>query len=307
MITFSGLPSVGNPGPSPGGNGRGAANGAGGHHKAGGEYMGPVFIVRELNSDEGVYDAFITTGGIQEAKPPQASVKSSAAGQQQRPGGLQSSADEDPEYFGVLVTPETVRQLRIPKSVFVNASLSMLLSAASSKMPWLLVLRRSSYGELMLGDPQKRPSSPAPQTAAEPAAAADPTGGMLPGLMQVPQRRRYYNPDVRQRRAADFRFGRPLPGAADADAARIVPLMLERELLSTMCYNFARDNRQSPAMFASPRDGCDEDGSRGHRDARIDVDAYAAAAARFVPPSEEPESPQPETAALPMTVPKRVS
>lgn len=291
---------MGNPGPSQGGNGRGAANGAGGHHKGGGEYMGPVFIVRELNHDEGVYDAFITTGGIQEVKPPQASVKSPAAGQQQqqRPG---PSAEEDPEYFGVLVTPETVRQLRIPKSVFVNASLSMLLSAASSKMPWLLVLRRSSYGELMLGgDPQKRPSSPAQQSAPEPAA--DPTGGMLPGLMQVPQRRRYYNPDVRQRRAADFRFGRPLP---DADATRIVPLILERELLSTMCYNFARDNRdyrQLSAMYAPPRDR-----ESGREDARIDVDAYAAAAARFVQsPSEEPEeSPQPESA-VPMTVPKRV-
>lgn len=81
---------------------------------ADGEYMGLVFIIRELNKEKGEYDAFITTGGIQEVKPP-APIPNNGAGGHAPPStvvqSLQSQQqklaaatfvkdDEDSEYFG---------------------------------------------------------------------------------------------------------------------------------------------------------------------------------------------------------------
>lgn len=303
---MAGLSSVGSQNPV--GASSKVAPMAGGHFKGsgggGGEYMGPVFIIRELDKEAELYDSFVTTGGIQEVRPPVplASVKGHGIGGQQpnRP-----ATDEDSEYFGVLVTPETVRQVRFPKEVHINVSLSALLNAASSRMPWLLVLRRSNHAELLMGGgdtqqpQQQRPGAASPaQQQQRPAGQADPVAaGISPSMMQIPQRRRYYGSDGRRRRSADFRFGQvPLP-AADVTATRTVPLVSERELLSTMCYNFAREYY----YLERPVDELDDD----RREVRIDVDAYVAAATA----STEPTQPQPSESEQPvhMTVPKRVS
>lgn len=271
--------------------------------------MGPVFIIRELDKDAELYDSFITTGGIQEVRPPAplATAKGhGVVGQQQhnRPG-----ADEDSEYFGVLVTPETVRQVRFPKEVHINVSMSALLNAASSRMPWLLVLRRSSHAELLMGgggggdspqqQQQQRPGAASPtQQQQRPAGQADPVAaGISPSMMQIPQRRRYYGSEGRRRRSVDYRFGRLSMPAADEPATRTVPLVSERELLSTMCYNFAREYYYLERPVDEPDD---------RREVRIDVDAYAAAATASAEPAQPPP---PSDGDLPvqMTVPKRVS
>lgn len=262
-----------------------AANGGGGG--GGGEYMGPVFIIWELDKDAGLYDSFVTTGGIQEVKPPApppSSVKNYGVGGQQQQQQHKPAADEDSEYFGVLVTPETVRQVRFPKEVHINVSLSALLNAASSRMPWLLVLRRSDHAELLMGGDSQQQRPAQQQQQHRPTGQADPAAaGISPGMMQIPQRRRYYGADGRRRRSVDYRFG------------RAVPLVSERELLSTMCYNFAREYY----YLERPVDVPD-----GRPEARIDADAYAAAAAASAEPARQPsDSGQP----VPMTVPKRVS
>lgn len=277
---------------------------------ADGEYTGPVFIMRELNKEKGEYDAFITTGGIQEVKPTQGG-RAPPHGHQ-KPATVRGDA-EDAEYFGMLVTPETVRTLDYPSTAGVNVSLSTLLVAASSRMPWLLVLRRADYPQLFEYQHQ-----PAAATAVPPVPPV-----VVPG-MQIPQRRRYYVGDSRQRRGL---YLAPYGQRADADdeyeptPGRTFPPAFERQLLSTMCYNFVRDYTSAgdlprlPIALAEPEAATAAAGHR-HRDDRgqvfIDADAYAAAAFRDAPTpasvtSRPDDQQQQPSSSVQMTVPKRVS
>lgn len=281
--------------------------------------MGPVFIIRELNKEKGEYDAFITTGGIQEVKPPVSMPKNNnnnnnngagaaaghappaqpsqqtAATQQQQQQYPHQPVDEDSEYFGVLVTPDTVKQLDYQSTTTMNVSLSVLLVAASSRMPWLLVLRRRNYPQLF--DRHQYAHAPPAQAAAG-----------IPG-MQIPQRRRYYAD--RQRRGL---YMSPRTTATVYEEDRY-PMLFERELLSTMCYNFVRDYETSGGTPGLPivlsetvRTRPSWDG-RSETEVIIDADAYAAAAAgveQAVPPSTaQPDGEQ--ELHVKMTIPKRVS
>ncbi|XP_025419798.1 probable serine/threonine-protein kinase DDB_G0280133 [Sipha flava] len=294
---------------------------AGSSHKGadGGEYVGPVFIIRELNKETGEYDAFITTGGIQEVKPPHPHHQQHPNHQQhpyeqhqnqyhpnpqyphvkqpspQQHPNLQQQQDqqlvaaketEDSEYFGVLVTAETVKALNHPKSAYINVSVSVLLTATSSRMPWLLVLHRKDYPHLFEYQQQQKPGSQdqLPQPG-------------IPG-MQVPQRRRYYS--ERQRRGLYSRTtpqnqGRWAQGYQDEDEEqeRITPVLFERELLSTICYNFAQDTDAAAGL-----------GARLDRTGPFfDANAYAAAVAPTTQSAAQPSVPE----NLPMDIPKRVS
>lgn len=88
-------------------------------------------------------------------KPP---GKNAAAGGGKRPAGdgakvedkrtpgvgtaSKADSDEDPDLFGVLVTHEKATQLKLPGSLRVNVSMSVLLEVVANRMPWMLVLRR---------------------------------------------------------------------------------------------------------------------------------------------------------------------
>lgn len=308
-IVVAGLYSSGNAGRTPsGGEKEPTGRLSYANHKAG-EYTGPVFIIRELDGEKAEYDAFITTGGIQEVRGP-ANGNGGGPNQQQQAMKPTAAEDEDTKYFGVLVTTDTVRQLNVSKSSAINVQLSVLLTAVSSRMPWLLVLHRKNYPHLFEFadvEQQQRQQLHAPQAA---------SAGGIPN-MQIPQRRRYFSSE-RQRRGLVFDDGRP------AAAAAVVPLAFERELMSTMCYNFLRDFVPPPAT-ASTDYGYDYNDARGDRDIVFDANAYAreavkrvqqqpaAAASSTVQPQPQPQSqPQPQPSdvddeqAVKMAIPKRV-
>ncbi|XP_022183178.1 putative mediator of RNA polymerase II transcription subunit 26 [Myzus persicae] len=251
---------------------RGPANNAGGHRGHESEYMGPVFIIRELDKDKGEYDAFVTTGGIQEVRPPPMSDRSLPP-QHSKPSAARD--DEDAEHFGVLVTPETVKRLDRDEKLkmsSINVTMSVLLSAASSRMPWLLVLHRKQYPHLFeyqqqqpqqqyqVHSPQQQPhQQPHPQQYhqqqpqqyqqqvppfLQPAQSDSvQVDSGVPGLQnpQIPQRRRYQTD--RQRRAILY--------SSPDDSRAPLTMAFEHQLLSTMCYNFVRDYYSSPAQQMS--------------------------------------------------------
>lgn len=249
--------------------------------------MGPVFIIRELNKENGEYDAFITTGGIQEVKPPKPIPNNGPGGlhappptpaqfpqhHQQKPTAAVKD-DEDSEYFGVLVTPDTVKQLDYQSTPAVNVSLSVLLAAASSRMPWLLVLRRRNYPQLF--EPQSHHQQQQQQPTSVSQATAVPLG--IPG-MQIPQRRRYYAD--RQRRGLYL--------SPRTEEEERFPLLFERELLSTMCYNFVRDYASSGGTPALPIALSEPDEVRGEPEPEVFIDANAYAAAATTAGSERAE------------------
>ncbi|KAL4107415.1 hypothetical protein QTP88_017758 [Uroleucon formosanum] len=248
---------------------RGPATNAGGHRGPESEYMGPVFIIRELDKDKGEYDAFVTTGGIQEVRPPPMSDRSLPP-QHSKPSAARD--DEDAEHFGVLVTPETVKRLDHDEKLRVasiNVTMAVLLSAASSRMPWLLVLHRKQYPHLFeyqqqqpqhqyqvhpqqqqqhqphqQQQPQQYPQQQQhqqqqPQYLQPAQSESVQVDSGMPGLQhpQIPQRRRYQMD--RQRRSI-------LHSSPD-DSRTPLMMAFEQQLLSTMCYNFVRDYYSSPA------------------------------------------------------------
>lgn len=255
--------------------------GANGHLPA--NYRGQVFIIKELDKDKAQYEAFVTNGGIQEVKTVQ---------QQQIPSEGQSNIkdDEDSEYFAVLVTPETVSQLQFAKTAAITLPLSVLLPAISAKVPWLLVLRRRNYPQFFEYQPNGIPG----------LAAGNPAG--LPA-MQVPQRRRYYataEAPTRQTRGLAY---------DDEELARIVPLVFEGELLSTMCYNFIRDYVTAgklPRVPVSAQPIPQDSTPVPWRSAPIPQDSASVSpdSVQVVQSSAAVDGPP---AAVPMTVPKRVS
>ncbi|KAL5236194.1 hypothetical protein ACI65C_003604 [Semiaphis heraclei] len=306
---------------------RGPANNAGGHRGPESEYMGPVFIIRELDKDKGEYDAFVTTGGIQEVRPPPMSDRSLPP-QHGKPSAARD--DEDAEHFGVLITPETVKRLDRDEKFrmsYVNVTMSVLLWAASSRMPWLLVLHRKQYPHLFeyqqqqpqhqqyqVHSPQQQQHQPHQQQQPQQYQQQMPpflqpvqsdavqVDSGVPGLQnpQIPQRRRYQTD--RQRRAV-------LYSSPD-------------DLLSTMCYNFIRDIysapiRQTSIAEQSPRMPIalsDAENGRGEeqrerepepeqygryrQDVYLDANAYAAAATAPSGRAQHmPQQPQP----LPLT------
>ncbi|XP_001951312.1 alpha-protein kinase 1 [Acyrthosiphon pisum] len=255
---------------------RGPAANAGGHRGPESEYMGPVFIIRELDKDKGEYDAFVTTGGIQEVRPPPMSDRSLPP-QHGKPSAARD--DEDAEHFGVLVTPETVKRLDRDEKLrasSINVTMAVLLSAASSRMPWLLVLHRKQYPHLFeyqqqqpqhqyqVHPPQQQQQQPHPQQQSQqyqqqhqqqqqqqqlpqylqPAQSDSvQVDSGVPGLQhpQIPQRRRYQMD--RQRRAILY--------SSPDDSRAPLTMAFEQELLSTMCYNFVRDYYSSPKPSSS--------------------------------------------------------
>lgn len=194
--------------------------------------MGPVFIIRELNKEKGEYDAIVTTGGIQEVRPWPTSPGAQQPPAGQKPaeaGGGGAKNLEDSEYFSMLVTPETVKTLDYPSTTTMNVSLSTLLMAASTRMPWLLVLRRENYPELF--HPKDRPAPVIVAAAGFPAA------------QQPPQRRRY---STRQRRGLYLSPPyAPYHHQQQQQQHYADHTSFEHQLLSTMCYNFVRDYASS--------------------------------------------------------------
>ncbi|XP_050424812.1 uncharacterized protein LOC126835953, partial [Adelges cooleyi] len=186
---------------------------------------GPVFIIKELDKDKSEYEAFVTNGGIQEVRSamgPQAQQQQQQQPPQSGAPGSPSSfvkdTEEDTEYFAVLITPETVAQLQFAKSAQIQVPVSVLLVAVSSKLPWLMVLRRKSYPQFFEYQQQQQlPAGVLPQPGG---------GGPL-------QRRRFYD---RHRRG--LLFGQQQD---EDEMTRLVPLIFEGEMLSTMCYNFIQD------------------------------------------------------------------
>ncbi|XP_060854514.1 putative uncharacterized protein DDB_G0294196 [Rhopalosiphum padi] len=305
--------------PPPAGNR--ASNVGGGHRGPESEYMGPVFIIRELDKDKGEYDAFVTTGGIQEVRPPPMSDRSLPP-QQGKPSATRE--DEDAEHFGVLVTPETVKRLDRDEKLrmsSVNVTMAVLLSAASSRMPWLLVLHRKQYPHLFEYQ-QQQPSqshqylqAPQPQQQHQQQqqqqyqqqqqqylqpvqSEAVQTDGSIPAGVQhpqIPQRRRYQMD--RQRRSILY-----------SDDSRAPPMPFEHQLLSTMCYNFVRDYYSAeqspprlPIALADSADYADdrrqpepEPYGRYRQDGYLDANAYAAAATATGPSGRAQKSQPPQ-------------
>lgn len=313
--TFAGLSSIGGQS-SAGPPGRmAAASNAGPPHKSNGEYMGPVFIIRELDKDQELYDSFITTGGIQEVKPLGATFRgpsyAAAAGP---PKAAAGKPEEDSEYFGVLVTSDTVGQIKFPPTLFLNVSMSTLLKVVSSRMPWLLVLRRNSHTDLQIGETSQQQKQQQQQQTSQQQQQAAPsplTDSGFPGMrMEIPQRRRYYSPGDRQRRGADFRsFGRPLPDVDVSDSR-----VSERELLSTMCYNFARELGHPQRLLPFMADSSVFQDAGYREPVHLDVDAYTAAALRYEssspppPPQQQVQQQQQsnDETSVQMVVPKRI-
>lgn len=52
---------------------------------------------------------------------------------------------EDPEYFAVLVTPETAALVQISRSMIIEVPLVMLLTGITKRMPWVMVLKRKNH------------------------------------------------------------------------------------------------------------------------------------------------------------------
>lgn len=75
------------------------------------------------------------------AGPPESKAQGS-------PDPAAMAAAEHSEYFGVMVNSETVGHIKLPGLLRINVTLSALIKVATSKMPWLLVLRRTKYEEL---------------------------------------------------------------------------------------------------------------------------------------------------------------
>lgn len=288
--------------------------------------MGPVFIIRELDKDKGEYDAFVTTGGIQEVRPPPMSDRSLPP-QHGKPSVARD--DEDAEHFGVLVTPETVKRLDRDEKLrasSINVTMAVLLSAASSRMPWLLVLHRKQYPHLFeyqqqqpqhqyqVHPPQQQQHQPHQQHQPQQYQQQQQQQQQLPQFLQpaqsdsvqvdsgvaglqhpqIPQRRRYQMD--RQRRAILF-----------DDSRAPLAMAFEQQLLSTMCYNFVRDYYSSPKTSVPrlPIALVDSDYGRGEDrrerepepeqyaryqpDVYLDADAYAVAAT--APSGHEQQSP----------------
>jgi len=299
--------------------------------------MGPVFIIRELDKDKGEYDAFVTTGGIQEVRPPPMSDRSLPP-QHSKPSAARD--DEDAEHFGVLVTPETVKRLDRDEKLrasSINVTMAVLLSAASSRMPWLLVLHRKQYPHLFeyqqqqpqqqyqMHSPQQHQAhqqqqqqqyqQQMPQFLQPVQSDTVQIDSGVPGLQhpQIPQRRRYQTD--RQRRSI-------LYSSSPDDSRAPMTMAFEQQLLSTMCYNFVRDYYSSPAQQTSSveqsprlpialadseyvrgedrreREPEPEQYGRYRQDVFLDADAYAAAAtAPLGRAQHSPPQPQP----LPLT------
>lgn len=125
------------------------------HSRKSVDYKGQLFIIKEPRFD-GLgepFDAFVTTGGIQELSMARDSVNHATVGlpelkAQRLPDSAAISAAEHSEYFGVMVNSETVGHIKLPGLLRINVTLSALIKVATSKMPWLLVLRRTKYKEL---------------------------------------------------------------------------------------------------------------------------------------------------------------
>lgn len=296
-----------------------------------------MFIIKEQSRDKGEYEAFVTSGGIQQVKPVWSSYGYHQS--QFQPGQPTVQEDEDPDYFAVMVTQETVSQLQYSKNATIKAPLSVLLVAASSRLPWLLVLRRESYPQFFDYPPAAAttPATAVPYTASAyttdgtptstAAAAAGSYAGGLP--LQVPLRRHYYTD--RQRRglfgsysesAERTPYVRYRTSAAEQEANRIVPLLFERDLMSTMCYNFMRDYAISDHQTADSPTADQRREYYGEEPAVLDPVAEAFSSAQpkddrqasVAQASAAQASAAPASAtqaaaaqAVPMTIPKRVS
>lgn len=107
-------------------------------------YRGPVFIVQETEDLSEPYIAQIVEGGIEMVQP--ANLKSF-----RKPHPMTATNDsnpeiqDDPEYFAVLVTPETVAQAQISRTTTITVPLPVLLLGVSSRIPWVMVLKRQNH------------------------------------------------------------------------------------------------------------------------------------------------------------------
>lgn len=107
-------------------------------------YRGPVFIVQETEDLNEPYIAQIVEGGIEMVQP----VNLKSFRKPLPPTTTNDSVPEiqdDPEYFAVLVTPETVAQAQISRSTTITIPLPVLLLGVSSRIPWVMVLKRHSH------------------------------------------------------------------------------------------------------------------------------------------------------------------
>lgn len=107
-------------------------------------YRGPVFIVQEIEDITKSFRAQIVEGGIEMVLP----VTKSPSKLPFNALPLNESLpeiQEDPEYFAVLVTPETVTQAQISRTTIISLPLEMLLLGIASRIPWIMVLKRQNH------------------------------------------------------------------------------------------------------------------------------------------------------------------
>lgn len=112
-------------------------------------YRGQVFILRETDDQKSPFVAEIVNGGIemvlQVPRPMAVPPPAAAAAGHSRVNESVPEVQEDPEYFAVLVTPETAALSQISRSMIIEVPLVMLLTGITKRMPWVMVLKRKNH------------------------------------------------------------------------------------------------------------------------------------------------------------------
>lgn len=120
-----------------------------------------MFIIREreprADNTETGYEAFVTTGGIHEIRPTSLAMAKNNMDDPQVHSRDSNFDAANSEHFGVVVNSETVGKLQLSNSLRINVTLNSLLKAATSRMPWLLVLEREKFKEMFVDLGQQSP------------------------------------------------------------------------------------------------------------------------------------------------------
>ncbi len=108
-------------------------------------YRGPVFVIQETTNASEPFVGQIVEGGIEMVQPIPKVVNKLPLNIPIPFNESHHEIQDDTEYFAVLVTPETVAQAQISRTTTITLPLSMLLLGVSSRIPWVMVLRRENH------------------------------------------------------------------------------------------------------------------------------------------------------------------
>lgn len=126
------------------------------------EYKGPVFLIKETDDVNDPFIGLIVDGGIEMVRPNPRPVP---VPQANLPAGNESAPEiqEDPEYFAVFVTPDTIAQAQLSRTTTITIPLTVLLAGVATRpgvsphMPWLMVLKKQnhfSYFQTLMMNPK---------------------------------------------------------------------------------------------------------------------------------------------------------